>query len=88
MIKAEVRIINKLGLHARPAQKLVKIASISKSQVMVIKNGQRVNARSILGVLLLQAEQGSKITIEVTGEDEEQVLTDLLNLINNKFDEE
>ncbi len=88
MISAEIIITNKLGLHARPATKLVKIASTSKAQVFIIKDGQRVNAKSILGVMLLQAEQGSRVTIEVNGEGEGEVLERLLELIRDKFGEE
>jgi len=88
MEKAELTILNKLGLHARPATKLVKVAGSGKSQVFISKDGQRVNAKSILGVMLLQAEQGSKILVEVTGEDELEVLERLRELIRSKFGEE
>jgi phosphocarrier protein HPr len=88
MISAEVKITNKLGIHARPATKLVRAASQGKSEVFLIKNEQRVNAQSILGVMLLQAERGCTITIEVNGEDEEIILEKLILLVNNKFGEE
>ena len=88
MQNTTVRIINRLGLHARPASKLVKIASSSKSEVILIKGGQRINARSILGVMLLQAEYGSQLTIEVNGEDELDVLSRLKELISDKFGED
>jgi phosphocarrier protein len=88
MKTAEITITNRLGLHARPATKLVKIAASGKSQVYVSKDDQRVNAKSILGVMLLQAEQGSKIKFEVSGEDEESTLDQLLELVRNKFGEE
>ncbi len=88
MRKADFKILNKLGLHARPASKLVKLVSTSKCDVNMIKNGQRVNAKSILGVLLLQAEQGSTISVEIEGEDEDKLVEDIQNLINNKFDED
>ena len=88
MISAEVTIINKLGLHARPATRLVKLASSGKAQVTIIKDEQRVNAKSILGVMLLQAEQGSRITIEVDGEEEGKLLEKILELVRNKFGED
>jgi len=81
-------ILNLLGIHARPASKLVKIASTGSSRVTLIKDGQRVNARSILGVMLLQAEKGSTVTIEVVGEDEAIVLEKIVELIQAKFGEE
>ena len=88
MQTAEIIITNRLGLHARPATKLVKIAASGKAQVFISKDDQRVNAKSILGVMLLQAEQGSRIKFEVEGEDEETVLAQLLELVRNKFGEE
>ena len=88
MVTTEVKITNKLGIHARPATKLVRTASLGKSEVFLIKNGQRVNAKSILGVMLLQAKRGSSITIEVHGEDEQDMMTKLVELIENKFGEE
>ncbi len=88
MIKAEIKILNKLGLHARPASKLVKIISTSDSLVTLIKNEQRVNARSILGVLLLQAEQNSTIKLEINGSDENELLEQINELVRNKFGEE
>ncbi len=88
MVRAEATIINKLGLHARPASKLVKIASRGKSEVTMIHKGQRANGRSILGVILLQAYNGATITIEVSGADEQEVLDNILALIANKFEEE
>ncbi len=87
MVSAEIKIINKLGLHARPATKLVRRASLGKSEVTIIKDDQKVNAKSILGVMLLQAEQGSTIRIEVVGEDEEDLLSKLIDLVRSKFDE-
>ena len=87
MVSAEIKITNTLGLHARPATKLVRLASRGKSEVSIIKNNQKVNAKSILGVMLLQAEQGSTIRIEVVGEDEEDLLSKLIDLVRSKFDE-
>lgn len=88
MKSAEVTIRNKLGLHARPASKLVHIAAAGKSEVFIIKDKQRVNARSILGVMLLAAGFGSAIKIEVIGEDEAEVLAQLVNLVAEKFGED
>jgi len=88
MLTADVIISNRLGLHARPASKLVKIASTSNSKVRLIKGDDKVNARSILGVMMLQAIQGSKLTIEVDGDDERDVLDRIITLIRNKFDED
>lgn len=88
MIKEEVKILNKLGIHARPANKMVKIASQAKSDIMLKLRGNRANAKSILGVIVLQAEKGSILTIEVNGEDEKEVMKQLKDLINSKFGEE
>ncbi|MBC8466104.1 HPr family phosphocarrier protein [bacterium] len=88
MLKSDVIIMNKLGIHARPASKLVKITSLGKSEVFLLHDNQRVNAKSILGVMLLQAVQGSRVTIEVNGIDEEEVLRQIIELIERKFDEE
>lgn len=88
MVTRKVKIVNKLGLHARPATKLVRIASRGKSKVFLIKDNQRINAQSILGVMLLQVEYGADLIIEVEGEDEEIVLENLVKLVNNKFEEE
>jgi phosphocarrier protein len=88
MVKTDIEILNLLGIHARPASKLVKIASTGSSLVTLIKDGQRVNARSILGVMLLQAEKGSTVTIEVVGDDETAVLEKIVDLIHAKFGEE
>lgn len=88
MISSEVTIQNRLGLHARPASKLVKTAASGKSEVFLIRDDQRVNCRSILGVMLLAAEFGSKVRIEVNGEDEQEVMKNLTELIVNKFGED
>jgi phosphocarrier protein HPr len=88
MKSADVTISNRLGLHARPASKLVHLAASGKSDVFLVKEGQRVNARSILGVMLLAAEFGSTLRIEVNGEDESEMLLKLANLFAGKFGEE
>ena len=88
MLQTEVTITNRLGLHARPATKLVRIAASGKSDVFLSKDDQRVNAKSILGVMLLEAGLGSKLKIEVDGEDEAEVMRQLVELIRDKFGEE
>ena len=88
MTQITIEIINKLGLHARPAAEFVKIASKYKSDIFVAKNERKVNGKSIMGVMTLAAEMGSKLNIEANGEDEKEALQELANLINNKFYEE
>ena len=87
MIKRTARIINKLGLHARPSAMLVTAASKYNSEVFFTKNGLRVNGKSILGVMMLAAEMGSELLIEVDGPDEEQALNEILQVIESKFGE-
>jgi phosphocarrier protein len=88
MITKQITIINKLGLHARAAAKLVGCASGYKCNVFLQRNGQRVNGKSIMGVMMLAASQGSTLDIEVNGEDEGEALGALETLINNRFGEE
>ncbi len=88
MKSAEVTITNRLGLHARPASKLVRTVTNSNSQVYIIKDGKRINARSILNLMLLDAGYGTNLKIEVTGEDEDEVLAQLIELIVGKFGED
>lgn len=82
-----IEIINKLGLHARASTKFTQTASQFKSEIWVEKNGRRVNAKSIMGVMMLAAAKGSMIQIEATGEDEQQALAALQALINDYFGE-
>lgn len=88
MITVEIEIINKLGLHARAAAKLVKLVSTFESQVEIGKDGQLVNAKSIMGVMMLAASRGSMMTITSDGQDEQAAMTAVTDLINNKFEEE
>jgi phosphotransferase system HPr (HPr) family protein len=88
MLKQEFVIQNKVGLHARPAAIFVQTATKFKSNITVEKDGKRVNAKSILGVLSLGAEHGAVITITAEGEDEQEVLKTFEELIENKFGEE
>lgn len=87
MIKQEITIINKLGLHARASSKLTQTASQFRSEIWVEKNGRRVNAKSIMGVMMLAAGKGSIITLEADGADESAAITALRTLINDYFGE-
>jgi phosphocarrier protein len=87
MIKASITISNKLGLHARASAKLTKLAGSFKSDVFMSRNDRRVNAKSIMGVMMLAAGIGSSVEIEVDGADEQAALDALLGLINDKFGE-
>ena len=87
MIKTEVEIINKLGLHARASTKLTQTASQYVSEIWIERNGRRVNAKSIMGVMMLAAAKGSFITLEASGTDEANATDSMLALINNYFGE-
>ena len=88
MIEKEITITNKHGLHARPAAQFVKIAGRFKSDVKVIKDGLEVNGKSIMGIMMLAAEPGSKIILMIDGQDEKEALKALRSLIENKFYED
>jgi phosphocarrier protein HPr len=87
MQKTTVTISNKLGLHARASAKLTKLASSFASDVHMSRNGRRINAKSIMGVMMLAAGLGSEVEIEVQGPDEAQALQALAQLINDRFGE-
>jgi phosphocarrier protein len=87
MIQKQLRIVNKLGLHARAAAKFVSTASRYQSRIEVERNGQRVNGKSIMGVMMLAASQGTKINLEVEGGDEKAAVTALTDLVADKFGE-
>ena len=87
MVRQEVEIINKLGLHARASTKLTQTASQYKSEIWLERNNRRVNAKSIMGVMMLAASKGSKVVVEAIGADEAPALEALLALINNRFGE-
>jgi phosphocarrier protein HPr len=87
MIKQEIEIINKLGLHARASSKLTQTASQFASEIWIEKNGRKVNAKSIMGVMMLAAAKGSTITLEANGADEQAAMTALKALINDYFGE-
>lgn len=86
-MKQDILIINKLGLHARASTKLTQTASQFKSDIWIERNGRRVNAKSIMGVMMLAASKGSTVTLESTGADESEAMDALLALINNSFGE-
>jgi phosphocarrier protein len=88
MQQRDVEIVNKLGLHARPSAKLTQLASSFKSKVFMSRNGRRVNAKSIMGVMMLAAAKGSTITLETDGEDEVDAMDALVGLIASGFGEE
>ena len=87
MINQEITIINKLGLHARPSSKLTQTASQFGSEIWIEKNGRRVNAKSIMGVMMLAAGKGSIVTLEADGADEGVAISALQTLINDYFGE-
>jgi len=87
MIKANITISNKLGLHARASAKLPKLAGSFQSDVFMTRNDRRVNAKSIMGVMMLAAGIDSTIEIEVNGPDERVALEAIVALINDKFGE-
>jgi len=87
MQNQDAQIINKLGLHARASAKLTQLASQYPCEVWLSRNGKRINAKSIMGVMMLAAAKGSTIAIETHGEREEEAMTALLALINDYFGE-
>jgi phosphocarrier protein HPr len=86
-MKQEIEIINKLGLHARASTKLTQTASQYQSEIFIERNGRRVNAKSIMGVMMLAASKGSIVSLETNGADEALAMEALLSLINNRFGE-
>ncbi len=88
MIEKEITVINKLGLHARPSAMVVQTASKFKSEIKLKKADLEINAKSIIGVMMLAAEIGSKIVILAQGEDEAQAVEALAKLFEDKFGEE
>ena len=87
MIKQEMTIINKLGLHARASTKLTQTASQFASEIWIERNGRKVNAKSIMGVMMLAAAKGSVVSIEANGTDEGLAIDALQHLINDYFGE-
>ena len=88
MAQAEVEIVNKLGLHARASAKLTQMASTFSSEIWLSRNGRRVNAKSIMGVMMLAAGKGSRVGIEASGSDENEALDALKALIADRFGED
>ena len=87
MISREVRISNKLGLHARPSAQLTQVAGKFASEIYIAKNGRRVNAKSIMGVMMLAAGPGSTVTVDAEGPDEGQAIEAIAALIASRFGE-
>jgi phosphocarrier protein HPr len=87
MIEREVSIRNRAGLHTRPAASLVKLAARYKADFFIEKDGIEINGKSIIGVMTLAAEQGSKLLIRFSGEDEEDASKAVVDLIERGFDE-
>lgn len=87
MIRKDVTIINKLGLHARAAAKLVNCASEYASNIQLVRNDQKVNGKSIMGVMMLAASKGTTLALEVQGEDEIEAVAALTKLIEERFGE-
>jgi phosphocarrier protein HPr len=88
MITKELVVINKLGIHARPAAMFVKVANRFTSEVFVEKDGELVNGKSIMGLMMLAAGPSSKITVQAKGQDAAQVVNELEALLKRKFDED
>lgn len=84
----ELEVINKLGIHARPAAMFVKIASKYQSQILVEKDGEQINGKSIMGLMMLAAGQGSKLVLIAEGTDAADAVAELAGLFERKFDEE
>lgn len=87
MITSSITISNKLGLHARASAKLTKLAGGFKSDVHLTRNGRRVNAKSIMGVMMLAAGMGAVVEIETSGDDEQAAMDAIRSLIDAKFGE-
>ena len=87
MIQQDLEIVNKLGLHARASAKFTQLAAKYKSEIWLTRNGRRVNAKSIMGVMMLAAGKGAKVTLEANGTDETDALQALTALIGDKFGE-
>ena len=87
MPEREARIVNKLGIHARPAAEIVKAAGKFKSSITIVRDDLEVNAKSIMGVMMLAAEFGSTVVLRATGDDADAALDALCAVIANKFGE-
>lgn len=87
-VEKEITVINRLGLHARPAAMFVRIASRFRSEIWVEKEGELINGKSIMGLMMLAAGQGSKLLIRCEGPDAEKALQEIEDLINRRFNED
>ena len=87
MLKRDVEIVNRLGLHARASAKVTQTAAKFSSDVFMTRNGRRINAKSIMGVMMLAAPKGSLVTLEVSGPDENEAMAALVQLIADRFGE-
>ena len=84
---SEIEIINKLGLHARASAKLSQLAAQFPCEILLSRNGRQINAKSIMGVMMLAAGKGSRITLEVSGEDEQECAAAITTLVAERFGE-
>ena len=87
MLQQETTIVNKLGLHARASAKLTQLAGNYQAEIWMSRNGRRINAKSIMGVMMLAAGIGSTVTIETVGDKDQEALDAIVALINDKFGE-
>lgn len=87
MQEQQLTIINKLGLHARAAAKLINLTSKFSCDIQLAKDGRQVDGKSIMSVMMLAASKGTDLTISTDGEDEQEALSAIVELINNRFDE-
>jgi phosphocarrier protein HPr len=87
MLQQEIEIVNRLGLHARASAKLTQLAGSYSSEVWMARDGRRVNAKSIMGVMMLAAAKGTTIEFEIDGPDEQAAMDAIVALINDKFGE-
>ena len=88
MIKQHIEVINKLGLHARAAAKLVKEAAGFESEIRLHRDGQEVDAKSIMGIMMLAASQGTRLEIEIEGTDEQAAMDSIVRLFQSRFGED
>ena len=88
MLEKDILIINKLGLHARAAAKLVGVTSRYSSEIKLAKEGREVDAKSIMSVMMLAASKGTQLKVKTSGSDEEEAMNAIEALINNRFDED
>lgn len=88
MLTRDIKVVNKLGLHARPATKIVETVKHYKSEITIAREDLEVNAKSIMGVMMLAAECGSTLIVTATGDDAQEALDSLEKLFEDKFDEE